>query len=465
MTQSAAATEAQTAPIQHGHPGPSQRLVKLLSYWCLAALVISIARIWIPAATALIETAWWTGGTLLIGAALLDFLTGRRITGLEGERRLPNNLALGVRNSARLKLRNNGPRTLQLSVCDSVPQQLATTGLPRRAKLQPEQEVSVEYSLVPHRRGSANFGRIEILADSPWGLWQTRLWLGREQSVKVYPNFLGISSLQALSTEQTLRMLGLHQQQRRGEGMDFRQLREYRQGDSQRQVDWRASSRLRKLISREYQDERDQEIIYMLDCGRRMRAKDGGLSHFDHALNGLLLSAYVAIKQGDAVGLHAFAAGQDSSGGQLPPVKGENAINLLLNNVYDLHSGTGSADYSGAAQQLLTKHKRRSLIILITNLRDEDSVELLAAVRLLTRNHLVMVASLRETAVDRLAQKPIEDFSGAIKGAAAQDFLHRRARLLQQLQACNVLVVDSRPELLHQALVEAYWCLKRSGKI
>ncbi|GAB2875302.1 DUF58 domain-containing protein [Microbulbifer echini] len=465
MTQSVAATEVSSAEPRLGRPGPSHRLIKLLGYWCLTALAVSAARIWLPQSADLVVSLWWTGGGLLIGAALLDLLTGRRVKGLEGARKLPGNLALGVRNSARLKLRNSGPRALKLWVCDSVPQQLASTGLPRQAKLEPDQEVAIEYSLVPHRRGSAEFGRIEVLADSPWGLWQTQMWLGDKQTVKVYPNFLGISSLQALSTEQTLRQLGLHQQQRRGEGMDFRQLREYRQGDSQRQVDWRASSRLRKLISREYQDERDQEIIYMLDCGRRMRAKDGELSHFDHALNGLLLSAYVAIKQGDAVGLQAFAAARDSSGGQLPPVKGESAINLLLNNVYDLHSGTGSADYSGAAQQLLATHKRRALVILITNLRDEDSAELLTAVRLLTRNHLVMVASLRETAVDRVAQKPIGNFSEAVDSAAAQDFLRRRARLLQQLQACNVSVVDSRPELLHQALVEAYWRLKRSGKI
>ncbi|QFT56790.1 DUF58 domain-containing protein [Microbulbifer sp. THAF38] len=465
MTQSAVATEVPSTKSSLGRAGPSRRLVKLLGYWCLAALAVSAARIWLPQSAQLLQTLWWTAGALLIGAALLDFLTGRRVLGLGGERKLPGNLALGVRNSARLKLHNRGQRSLSLSVCDSVPQQLGSSGLPRQALLEPDQEVAIEYTLVPHRRGSAEFGRIEVLADSPWGLWQTRVWLGSEQTVKVYPNFLGISSLQALSTEQTLRHLGLHQQQRRGEGMDFRQLREYRQGDSQRQVDWRASSRLRKLISREYQDERDQEIIYMLDCGRRMRAKDGELSHFDHALNGLLLSAYVAIKQGDAVGLQAFAAAQDSSGGQLPPVKGESAINLLLNNVYDLHSGTGSVDYSGAAQQLLVTHKRRALVILITNLRDEDSSELLTAVRLLTRNHLVMVASLRETAVDRVAQKPIGDFSEAVESAAARDFLRRRARLLQQLQACNVLVVDSRPELLHQALVQAYWQLKRSGKI
>ncbi|WP_193192829.1 DUF58 domain-containing protein [Microbulbifer taiwanensis] len=448
--------------------GPSRRLVALLGYWCLAALLISAARIWQPQAAAALENIWWGAGALLLGAALLDLLTGRRVRGLDGARQLPGNLALGVRNRVRLTLHNAGPRALVLNVCDRVPAQLSAEQLPRRAQLHPGQRVELDYPLVPHRRGQADFGGIEVLADSPWGLWQTRVLVGEPQSVKVYPNFLGISSLQALSTEQSLRFLGLHQQQRRGEGMDFRQLREYREGDSQRQVDWRASARLRKLISREYQDERDQEIVYMLDCGRRMRAKDGEQSHFDHALNALLLSAYVAIKQGGGGAPPPSPA--DAGGGRrpparLPPVKGEGGINLLLNSVYDLHSGTANADYSGAAQQLLASHPRRALVILVTNLRDEDSDELLAAVQLLSRRHLVMVASLREAAVDELLQRPVETFGDAIETAAARDFLQRRARLLQQLRARNVLVVDSAPDKLHMALVESYWQLKRSGKI
>jgi len=442
---------------------PSRRLVTLLGYWCLAALAISAARIWLPDAAPAVAVLWWLAGALLLAAALLDWATGSRVRGLQGRRQLPGNLALGVHNRVRLTLRNDGPRPLLLEVSDQLPQQLSTRELPRRARLAPGQQVEIEYPLVPQRRGLAQFGAIEVRADSPWGLWQKQVWLGTAQAVKVYPNFLGISSLQALSTEQSLRYLGLHQQQRRGEGMDFRQLREYRRGDSQRQVDWRASARMRKLISREYQDERDQEIVYLLDCGRRMRAKDGELSHFDHALNAVLLSAYVAIKQGDAVGLHAFA--NRGGGGRLPPVKGESGINLLLNGVYDLNSGTASSDFSGAAQQLLAEYSRRSLVILVTNLRDEDSDELLAAVQLLSRRHLVMVASLRETAVDALQRRPVQTFNDALQLAAAGDFLQRRARLLQQLRARNVIVVDAPPEQLHMALVENYWRLKRSGRI
>lgn len=444
---------------------PGRRLVVLLGCWALAALLVGTARIWYPQSAAALAGFWWFAGLFLGVAALLDFVVGRRLAGLWGERKLPGNLALGVRNRARLILRNGGPRNLRLKIFDAHPAQLAAEELPRRVQLDSQQQVTVDYPLTPHRRGRADFGHIEVLVDSPWGLWQTKALLGRPQSVKVYPNFLGISSLQALSAEQALRFLGLHQRQRRGEGMEFRQLREYREGDSQRQVDWRATARLRKLVSREYQDERDQEIIYMLDCGRRMRAKDGELSHFDHALNALLLSAYVAVRQGDAVGLEAFAADEQSSGGRLPPVKGEKGINLLLNCVYDLHSGTAGADFIAAAQQLLTRYPRRALVILITNLRDEDGDDLLAAVELLSRRHLVMVASLREVEVDSLLRRPIQSFSDALETASARDFLQRRAQLLQQLRARNILVVDSRPQQLHTALVEGYWALKRSGRI
>ena len=85
---------------------------------------------------------------------------------------------------------------------------------------------------------------------------------------------------------------------RRGEGMEFHQLREYRQGDSQRAIDWKATSRTARLISREYEDEKDQRVLLVVDCGRRMASKDGELSHFDHTLNAALLLAHVGAAPG-----------------------------------------------------------------------------------------------------------------------------------------------------------------------
>ena len=102
-------------------------------------------------------------------------------------------------------------------------------------------------------------------------------------------------------------MVGAHLRRRRGEGTEFQQLREYRLGDSLRQIDWKATQRARKLISRDYQDERNQQVMLLVDTGRRMLARDDGLSHFDHVLNAALLVAYIALRQGDVVGLLAAA--------------------------------------------------------------------------------------------------------------------------------------------------------------
>ncbi|WP_160152070.1 DUF58 domain-containing protein [Microbulbifer sp. ALW1] len=440
---------------------PSPLLIRLLLIACASALAVSAARIWWPGIAGGIAKLWWTGLALLTLAALLDFATGRHCRGLSGRREHPGNLALGVDEAIQLTLFNGGSRPLSLQVTDQVPAELRWAGLPVRMQLNPQQEIVTHYTATPVRRGLAAFGYIEVLASSPWNLWQRKVLLGENQDAKIYPNFLGISSLQALSTEQTLRYMGVHQQQRRGEGLDFRQLREYRRGDSQRQIDWRASARMQKLISREYQDERDQEIIFLLDCGRRMRARDGDLSHFDHALNALLLSAYVAIRQGDAVGLQCFAGSHSS----LPPVKGEGSINLLLNHVYDLHSGTAHSDYTAAAEQLLARQQRRALVILLTNVRDEDSEDLTAAVQQLSRHHLVMVACLRERALDELLEAPVVDFDAALMHSAGKDFVQRRGRLLQELKARNTILADALPSEMHMSLVETYWQLKRSGKL
>ena len=440
---------------------PSPLLIRLLLIAATSALVVSAARIWWPTAAELFTSLWWLGMSVLGFAALLDFVTGRRSDSLVGHRSLPGNLALGVDQEIGLALRNQGSRTLVLQASDQLPPELRSTELPLQVQLHPGQEIQTGYKATPVRRGLAAFGRMEALVSSPWQLWQCRVLLGEPQDAKVYPNFLGISSLQALSTEQSLRYMGVHQQQRRGEGLDFRQLREYRRGDSQRQVDWRASARMQKLISREYQDERDQEIIFLLDCGRRMRARDGDLSHFDHALNALLLSAYVAIRQGDAVGLQCFAGNHS----RLPPVKGEGAINLLLNHVYDLHSGTAHSDYTAAAEQLLARQQRRALVILLTNVRDEDSEDLTAAVQQLSRHHLVMVACLRERVLDELLEKPVADFDSALLNGAGKDFVQRRDRLLQQLRARNTILADALPSEMHMSLVETYWQLKRSGRL
>jgi uncharacterized protein (DUF58 family) len=243
------------------------------------------------------------------------------------------------------------------------------------------------------------------------GLWSDKRLLNVTDHTRVYPDFARLYGGQLLAVDNWLSQLGVRQRQRRGLGLEFHQLREFREGDSLRQIDWKATARQRTPIAREYQDERDQQIIFMLDCGRRMRSQDDELAHFDHALNACLLLSYVVLRQGDAVGLSTFASDAPR---YLAPVKGTGQLNTLLNTVYDLNSSQRSADYQAAATQLLARQKRRALVVLMTNLRDEDDEELLTAVQRLGQQHQVLIASLREDLLDNLRQTPVQTLPEAL---------------------------------------------------
>jgi uncharacterized protein (DUF58 family) len=279
---------------------------------------------------------------------------------------------------------------------------------------------------------------------------------------RVYPDFARLYGGELLAVDNWLSQLGVRQRQRRGQGLEFHQLREFREGDSLRQIDWKATARQRTPIAREYQDERDQQIIFMLDCGRRMRSQDDELSHFDHALNACLLLSYVALRQGDAVGLSTFASDQPR---HLAPVKGSGQLNVLLNTVYDLDSTQRPADFQAAAHQLLSRQKRRALVVLVTNLRDEDDEELLSAVKRLSAQHRVLVASLREETLDTLRQATVQTLPEALAYCGTVSYLNERAELHERLSAHGVPVVDVRPAELGAELVTLYLSWKRSAAL
>ncbi|WP_141696057.1 DUF58 domain-containing protein, partial [Xanthomonas translucens] len=276
---------------------------------------------------------------------------------------------------------------------------------------------------------------------------------------RVYPNFAPLTRFALFSAEQASRLVGAHLKRRRGEGTDFHQMREYRVGDSLRQIDWKATSRARKLISREYQDEKNQQLLMLIDTGRRMMASDNGLSHFDQVLNAALVVSYLALRQGDAVGL--MASGGDAR--WVAPQRGMGTVDALLRASYDLQPQAVATDYLAAATDLSLRQRRRSLVMLVSNVRDEDIEDLLAAVRLLQRRHLVCVASLRERALDQALAQDVQDLQQAVQAGAVARYLQQRGDAHDALRSHGVMVLDVTGEELPGALVERYLAVKRDG--
>ncbi|APC17849.1 hypothetical protein BLL42_19720 [Pseudomonas frederiksbergensis] len=439
---------------------------RLLLIWLAALLGLSIAlgacrALGFSVAPSLLSINWGLLLALLL-LALLDAARLMRLPSPVVQRQMPGSLALGRWGEVSVSIQHDYPQPLNVQLFDHVPDGLSFEHLPQSVELQPGQLSQLSYRLRPLRRGHFSFARCEINLPSPFGLWSARRYLNVTDSTRVYPDFARLYGAQLLAVDNWLSQLGVRQRQRRGLGLEFHQLREFREGDSLRQIDWKATARQRTPIAREYQDERDQQIIFLLDCGRRMRSQDGELAHFDHALNACLLLSYVALRQGDAVGLCTFAGEQQR---YLAPVKGTGQLNVLLNAVYDLESSQRPADYQAAASQLLARQKRRALVVLLTNLRDEDDEELLSAVKRIGKQHRVLVASLREEVLDTVRQTPVQTPDEALVYCGTVDYLNARSELHERLSAHAVPVLDTRPSELGAELVTRYLSWKKAGAL
>ncbi|MEM7564002.1 MAG: DUF58 domain-containing protein [Pseudomonadota bacterium] len=437
---------------------PSVILLLLLMLGLLLGLLASLANLFSWTLAFEFQAVFW-GWLGLVGMIAILDVTSLRAPSFEVSRELDSHLALGIRHSVGIKVTNQGSRVEHLSLVDYPPAEIHFEGLPARIDLKPDEFAEIEYFITPQQRGLAEFGRIACRVSSGWRLWERNFRYGEVQQSKVYPNYKPLFRSSFIGSEQLYADLGLQLQQRRGEGTDFRQLRDFRVGDSLRQVDWRATARFQKPISREYQDERDQQVVFVLDCGRRMRARDGEISHFDHALNALLISAFVALRQGDSVGLLSFA-GQSR---WVPPFKGQFNISHLLDQIYDLDCSPATSDYLEVAQQLMTRQKRRSLMVLISSLEPQDNDDLVATAKLLSKHHLVMLASMRQQVLTDTLASEINSMDDALKYCGVAHHMEDQAGMFAELRSQNIIVADTAPAHMHTTLINEYMALKRSG--
>jgi len=432
---------------------PSRRLVVLSIALCLAGLLVSFFDA--------LGVAWIATSFVVLLTAIVDATLGLRLRVPNADRQVPGSLALGIAHEVALRLENREARAIHVEIHDLYPSQVAASRLPQSVTLPADGWTELHYRLRPHERGEILFGRIQLRISSPLGLWNVQRLSGRAERVRVYPDFARLTGFALMATDHRLSQIGVLQRRRRGEGMDFHQLREYREGDAQRQIDWKASVRMRRLISREYQDERDQQIVLLLDCGRRMAARDDAISHFDHVVNSALLLAYVGLRQGDAVGLLTMSG----PARWFAPRKSRATVNTILNGVYDLQPTISASDYHIAALDLMQRLRKRALVVILSNLRDEDDDTLAPALKLLQSRHLVLFASLRENILSRALSSRVDSFDRAITHAAVADYLQSRRRMFNHLEGLGAMCVDVEPERLPIALVNRYLEIKRSGRL
>ncbi|MFD2157596.1 DUF58 domain-containing protein [Rubritalea tangerina] len=414
------------------------------SVWLCLGLVASV----VPG----LEGLWWGGLVVWSVLGILDAVLLSMVPAPEFRRKLPGRFAIDVAADVELELVSRARWATRYAVYDGLPMVAECEALPWSGKVRAGGKVHIFYPLKIRERGRCRLEEGYVEITSPFCLWSKQVRVGESDETRVYPNYEPVIQFALLAMESSPEQMGIVMKNRVGLSKDFHQLRDYQLGDTLSKVDWKATSKKLQLISRDYQEQRDQNVILAVDCGQRMRAMDGDIPQFDHCLNAMLLLAYVALKQGDNVGVMSFGGEQR----WLPPVKGVNSMTTILNHLYDYRTTAAPSDYAEAAEKLLMNQSRRSLVVFLSNIRGEDGSDIIDPLRLVRKRHVTVLANLREKEVVDSFEKPVGSLEEALALGATQQYLDERQAILKELAAHGIYSVDETAQDLPVALANAY---------
>jgi uncharacterized protein (DUF58 family) len=425
---------------------PSRALL-LLS---VAPLVASLLSLFNPA---LARAALYLDAGIL-GLALLDGLLALRFK-VNVTRSAPDVMSLSRRNRVTLRLRSEtrGVRSVQLM--DDLFEGAVARDLPLKVRLKGRAPSQAEYHVEPALRGAHVLGDHHVRLSSPLGLWILQRRLPAEHVVRVYPDLKQLQEFDALS-KQDRELSAVRVSRHKGGESEFARLRDHVPDDDSKRVDWKATARRQKLTVREYQLESNQNLMFLLDAGRVMTGVDSGISRFDHALNASLMLAHVAARGGDRVGALGF---DDTLRVFMTPQAGRQASRAIIQATYDLFPRLVEPDFDLAFQNLQSRVKNRTLVILFTHVIDFSAAEtLVKRVRAIGRRHLPLIICFRDLEVEALAD-PKKQGDLFLKGAAAEH-LRWQKNLMQDLKRGGAMVLETTARELTGKLVSRYLHIK-----
>ena len=433
---------------------PSTRLWVTLSLLSLPAMAAGF----IPGVWPLVLLL--DGLLLLVAAA--DWALARSAK-LELWRELPTRLSVGVPNRVAVHVVNGGDRPLLLKIKDDVPDEFDVEPAVLELSADKGARLKAFYRAAPRKRGRFEFGDLNVRVRGPFGMmWHERA-LPAKASISVYPDLRGASRLLLSGAALDLVNLGLRQLRRDGRGSEFARLRDYTQGDSVRDVDWKATARRNRPVTRVMESERSQSVILCVDAGRSMAAKVDGLTKLDHAVNAALFLAFVAIRNGDRVGLAVFSDGVKA---WIPPDAGRKQYRRIVDTLYSAKPEHTWVDYLSLFKELSVRVQRRSLLCLFTDFLDEDQAsELVQPVRRLARRHVPLCLTVKDTALAELLRTDPPGVEEAFQQAVACELLADREQLKARIAQDGVQVLDVHPEELSLAAVNRYLEIKARGTL
>jgi uncharacterized protein (DUF58 family) len=318
-----------------------------------------------------------------------------------------------------------------------------------RLRLDGGNDAQIGLKIAPTRRGELEIERVYLRWSGPLGLLSRTTTRPVDAKIAVIPNIAAVRRAAVrLSSHHTF-MTGVKQQRMTGDGSEFEALREFAPGHDPRGIDWRASARHNKLVSRAYRSERNHRIILAVDTGRLMLPSLDGIPRLDHAINAALLLGYLSLRMGDQVGMAAFDAELRRWS---EPAPGIHTVQRLMQLSSQLEYSTQETNFTRSISEIAQRLRRRSVIVIFTDFTDTISARLmLDLIGHLTRRHVVLFVAIRDPDMDALVRQAPSDALAVNEAVIAAEIQRDRDGVLAELRRMGVFCVDALPE---QATVE-----------
>lgn len=399
---------------------------------------------------------------LLVVFALIDVRLSRLSEAVTITRSFSGRFAVGADTDVSLNVLNNTPNPITLIVKDEYPPQLILKGI-RSAKLRVDGQSSAAlvYALTPPKRGRFQFGHTAVRFLTRFRLAWKQTSVNHPDVVKVYPNMRRAreAELKALGARS---VVSSHRKTSwRGEGREFESMRDYVRGDELRHISWTATARRGKLTTRQYQIERDQTILIALDAGRLMTARIEQETKLDSAVHASLALMSAAARAGDNSGLMVFGRRIIS---YLPPSRGRDHIDAALEALHGVEPEMIEPSYARAFEFVSANTKRRSLVVLLTDLVDEEgSKELLTSLNLLRPRHLPLVVTIADRDLKAVVRQTPSTVRELFTQSVSEEIIHHREAALRMVESQGGLALDVTAAALAPALLQTYMRVKERG--
>ena len=383
--------------------------------------------------------------------------------GIHADRILPEKLSNSDENPISIWVENRLAIPLSLLIIDEIPFQFQLRNFQKRLSLRSKQTASYQYTLRPTERGVYEFGKLNVYAFTPLRLVMRRFSFCDKAQLPTYPSFIQMKKYDMMAFSKHLFEFGVKKIRRIGHTMEFEHIREYVQGNDIRTINWKASSKLSRLMVNQYQDEKSQPVYMLIDKGRSMQMPFEGLTLLDYAINTSLALSNIIIKKQDKAGLFTFSKKTED---KVIAERKTGQMYKIMEALYAIKTNFLESDFNRLYVDINTSVKQRSLLMLYTNFETKDALyRQLKYLKAIAKRHLLVVIFFKNTELDALIYKKAHNTQEVYDKVIAEQFAFEKRLIVQELSRHGILSILTAPKDLTLKSINTYLELKARGMI